>query len=48
MAFRIRYSLWGVEEGGGGDVWVWMCLIMLDVVGLRYVREVKIRWVGYR
>jgi hypothetical protein len=34
----VRYGLWGAGEGGGGDVWVWMCRISLGMVRLRYIR----------
>jgi hypothetical protein len=37
VAGRVVYGFWGEKEGGGGDMWVWMCRINLGMVGLRYV-----------
>jgi hypothetical protein len=36
VAGRVGSGLLGAGEGGGGNVWVWMCRISLGVVGLRY------------
>jgi hypothetical protein len=35
----VRYGLCGAGEGGGGDIFVWLCRINLDMVGLRYIRN---------
>jgi hypothetical protein len=37
-AGRVRYGLWGAVVGGGVDAWVWMCWIILGMVGLTYFR----------